>query len=835
MKRLVCILLINFCIVLASAQTFRGIVKDDDGNPVPYASLYLREIQSGVTTDEGGCFQLKLEEGTYTCEVSSLGFVSQTFTFRMTDVGYDRDVTLVERTYSLPEVSVTKKKGEDPAYDVMRRAIARAEYHRTQVKSYTVGTYLKGTGKGISIPAVLKLSKEVRTESKKYLGKLFVLEEQQVITYTAPNQWDNRILARRNSFPEEMDMNLDLLITDLYTPELFDKVSPLSTKAFTYYRFRLDACYEEAGRMINKIRVIPKRDDRRLIVGDLFIVEDLWCISALDIDISGNGIDGKVKILCKEVKPDVFLPTSTTASIAVSLMGFKAEASYLSAMHYSKVITDSRELPVIKKDTVKALATVSPAKKRKYERRQEVSSEVSNTWTDSLASLRDSAYWDTVRSVPLRAEELLSYQRKASDFKEIKLRVRTDSVTTDTIRTHSQDDEWINDILASHKTFRSKNRKAWVKLPSLLSVFHDYNFVDGFSLGYQFESGVKLSSSSTLSFSPAVYYTTARHSWMGQGELSLSYAPFRAGKLSVSGGVLSADYNGTDGELRQINAVASSLFGHNHIKFYEQSFLSVKNTIEPFNGVVFSSALSWQRREMLDNHVQRSWLKREVESNVPRNEAFRPMPGNKILKATFALQYTPARYYHLTSKGRKVYEDSRYPTLALSYERAFPVQGDEYLTTYHKMQFLAWHEWEFGVFNRFCWSAQAGIFWGANNLQFPDFKQFASTRIWVTGRSFDSGFSLRDNYALATDTRWAQANASWYTPYLLLKWLPFLSKKPFDEALHLRSVVTYRHVPYTEAGYSLGFSDVGRIGVFAGFDNLKLRSIGFSVSLPILK
>lgn len=62
-------------------------------------------------------------------------------------------------------------------------------------------------------------------------------------------------------------------------------------------------------------------------------------------------------------------------------------------------------------------------------------------------------------------------------------------------------------------------------------------------------------------------------------------------------------------------------------------------------------------------------------------------------------------------------------------------------------------------------------------MQFPDFKHFATTGLPVTERSFDTGFSLLDNYAYSTNTRWVQANISWYTPYLLLKFLPFLKRR----------------------------------------------------------
>lgn len=59
-----------------------------------------------------------------------------------------------------------------------------------------------------------------------------------------------------------------------------------------------------------------------------------------------------------------------------------------------------------------------------------------------------------------------------------------------------------------------------------------------------------------------------------------------------------------------------------------------------------------------------------------------------------------------------------------------------------------------------------------------------------------SGFALLDNYAYSTHARWAQANISWYTPYLLLKHLPFLKKKRYDEALHLRSLIVYKQLLY---------------------------------------
>lgn len=823
MKRLVGIFLLNLIATLSFAQTFKGSVMDNTGNPVPYASLYLRESQSGFTTDEHGVFQTKLSVGQYTCEVSSLGFTSQTFSFQMPENDYEKKLVLTERIYSLPEVSVVKG-GEDPAYTVMRKAIARAPYYSTQVKSFMAGSYIKGTGKCTAIPALLKVSKDVRKVSKELLGKLFVMEEQQQVAFTAPNTWNNRVIAYRNSFPEEMQIKIGLTSINFYAPEVLDKVSPLNKKAFSYYRFRLDGCFAEGEYLINKIRVIPKREDSRLLEGDLFIVEDLWCVSAADFSVRESGLKGNFKVTCKEVQPSVFLPISTTLSTSVDVMGFKAEASYLAAVHYTEVKTSIKQ--AVKADEVHKVVTVSSpvfSRRKKYERSSRVARK--DNQMDSLAGKRDSLYWASVRSVPLQLEEVQSYRYKDERI------LRKDSLPTGKKHRKTVAGQVVSTLFWG-KTFRTTDKKAWITLPNLTNYIPEYNFVDGFWLGVKLKTGLKLSPSSTLHFTPSFYYTTARKNWLGQGELTLDYALLNQGRLSLSGGVVSADYNGESGESRMVNALSSALLGHNHVKLYENTFFTIDHAIEPFNGLLFTSSLSWQRRKMLNNQLNHSWFKRAAEPNIPRNDAYRLMPDNDILKASFGLEYTPAHYYHL-SQGRKVYEDSRYPTFSLQYDRAFPIGGSSYLTSYHLMQFSAKQDIKFGMFNRLLWSVHAGSFGNVKNIQFVDFKHFAATRIFVTERTFDSGFSLLDNYALSTDTRWAQANVSWHTPYLLLKQLPFLAKKPFDEALHLRSIVMYEQRPYTELGYSVGFSNMARVGMFVGFEELKYRSVGISVSLPL--
>ena len=75
-----------------------------------------------------------------------MGYTGQSLSIQLSARGVEKNIVLAERIYSLNEVNVVKG-AEDPAYAVMRGAIANAPYYRTQVKGFTAGTYLKGTGK----------------------------------------------------------------------------------------------------------------------------------------------------------------------------------------------------------------------------------------------------------------------------------------------------------------------------------------------------------------------------------------------------------------------------------------------------------------------------------------------------------------------------------------------------------------------------------------------------------------------------------------------------------------------------------------------------------------
>ena len=56
-----------------------------------------------------------------------------------------------------------------------------------------------------------------------------------------------------------------------------------------------------------------------------------------------------------------------------------------------------------------------------------------------------------------------------------------------------------------------------------------------------------------------------------------------------------------------------------------------------------------------------------------------------------------------------------------------------------------------------------------------------------------------------------------------------------DEALHARNLLTKDGRAFSELDYSLGWGELARFGLFAGYDWMNTRAhVAFRVSLPIL-
>lgn len=178
--------------------------------------------------------------------------------------------------------------------------------------------------------------------------------------------------------------------------------------------------------------------------------------------------------------------------------------------------------------------------------------------------------------------------------------------------------------------------------------------------------------------------------------------------------------------------------------------------------------------------------------------------------------YTP-RYYYRVRKGRKQMSHSGYPKFSASIEQGVSAFGSE--DDYLFLEGGVRKENEADFRPAFSWAIDGGWFARNEQMHFSRFKHFNASLIpvkWSGGPAF---YMLND-YQAATNQWYVRGYLKFTSPYLLLKYLPVLSNRIWQESLHLNYLHNPRLKHYTQLGYSVDrVFLMGSVGVFAGFED----------------
>jgi hypothetical protein len=741
----------------------------------------------------------------------------------------------------------------------MRNVIARAPYHLHQIKSYESDIYFKGTFILEKMPALLTAQID-DMDIKGLIGKLMVYESHNEVKYRAPNHYEQRVVALSSTIPEMLDITdripVNVVTMNIYNPQSYGGL--LGPGSFALYKFQMEDVFNEDEHTIYKIRVIPRKNNAQLVSGWLHIVDNTWTVSQASLEMSDFGSSIQYNLNYHEIKPGAFLPTSSDINVEMSVLGIKAGGRFYASVKYGNLETNDshtvadvaiidgsqallerpplsvqqqknlqklEELAAKEKLTNRDAAKMAQlaqktletdemkTAKRQLERRP-VDSMIVVT-RDSLALLRDSSFWNNIRTQPLRDEEQLSYLQHDS------LKINADSLKNRTAG------KWISNLLMGEKLNLSK--KYYIKYDGLIKVLAGYNFVNGYRIGQTIETGINFDHNRSLSITPAVYYTTARKQMDFTLSSSLVYAPLYLGKLSVSTGNTIADFAGKIESECFLNEFSSFLIARNITKFYQKRFVTFTNEIDIANGLRLTTGINHEKRNDLENVASWNLSKKEPASNRPHGQVEK-MPDNEANIINIGLSYTPRHYYMIRS-GQKRYLNSDFPTVSLRYSKGFS-KGNDINPSFDKIETSIVQTIQLGLFDQFLYAVNAGAFLSAKQTYLPDYKHFPANEIMVTDNPLYTSFML-DNYRYATNDKWLQAHVSFTSQYLLLKNIPFLQSSFLDEAIHLKTLWT-PDINHNEAGYSIGLGDVGRIGIIVGFRKMKYENVGFVISLPLL-
>jgi hypothetical protein len=893
-------LIILFTASLLPAQILKGKIKNQSGDPVQYATVYIQELKQGTTSNTKGDYELKIRAGKYTVTYQSLGYQPVIADITISEAPVIKDIILPLQYYEIPEVRISAS-GEDPAYAIMRKAIGMAPYYLNNISYYKAEVYLKGNLVINKIPRLLQKSMKIESSDQgssvssgskpkgkeKLLkaGDSFLMESFNEIEFKAPDKYLQRMISYNSTFPAEGNeiSPMSFIQASFYQPVLADMaISPLAPNAFSHYNYKYLGASQQGNFTINKIQVIPKRKSQQLFEGTIFIIEDLWCLQS--VDLANENLVGRIRVqqIYIPVQDDIWMPVSHKFEINIGILGFKADAGYGSSVKYIDVKPNqalqrpagiSSGFPTKQVSPHTTADTTSKSKKQinkilekdklsnrdmvKLARLMEKESvasiydstgkslEISDNTKQIVekdANRKDSSYWAKIRPIPLSDIELQSLKTSDSIKASRKLiEAKADTISTVKRKEKSTFITTAREILSGHSW--SDTTGCRFGFDGLLDLKRlSFNSVDGFRYGLNFNFSKSWKKKRTLFIAPNIKWTFSRKQLIWGINTNYSFNKLKNNQIFLRTGITSTDINNGSGINPLINSATSLLQKKNYLKLYESGYLTLGYSSEIRNGVTLNLSTSFEDRKVLKNTTNFSFLKSSqiYSENVPFNEyltagsnGINTLRNQKHFDFIAQVLYTPYQKYRKYN-GRKIPADSHWPTFILTWQHSINDFGEitSGLRVLDMIKFEVSKNSSIGAFSNFRWKIRTAGYFDNRNVTFYDFFHVNSQPYPLLLNNYEDAFMIPSFYSMSTPEFYVEGHLKYTTPYLLLKLLPVLSNTLMRENISLSYFGSRFHTSYTEIGYSISeILFIGELGVYAGFDNTKYRSIGLKAVL----
>ena len=866
-----------FATFFAAAQGIRGKITNSKGEAVAFATIYVPELATGTTSNIDGIYELKLPEGNRKVLFQYLGYQTQTKELTVGKSFQEINISLIYQDYQIPEIKVLAS-GEDPAYYIMRRAIALAPYFQKQVSKYSCKVYLKGSGVFDKIPKLFE--KQMKKDGVKE-KEAFVLETVSKIEFEQPDKLKQQVLAMRSSGKDNNTSPMGMITNNLYDAEKYGVVSPVGKNAMKAYRFRLDGVFEDQGRTINKIRVMPKTDGKDVFSGFIYIADDFWNIHSADLKLHIPMTNVNVHQVYGEVNKNTWMPVSLDFDMDFSGLGFKMKFRYVASVSEYKTTLnpalDHSFLEKLKSQQLQEQQMVADFEAKEEEARKAVErskaqkqidalmqkNELSNRETMKLNRLiesearrasgpepleiksaikvsqkqvnNDSAYWASLRPIPLTEVERISFGQKDSF-----LRVSVKPEFQDSVRDAKRKFKLKHLVVGKTYDYSVDSIKQYERftIPSLQNpTLLSFNSVDGLRLELPFNYYRTDSLGRTRRFSPSFAYAFARRKVDAEFSYQRQIDGMTNSWISLSAGTTTADYNRISGLNTLTNDFYTIWLEENYKRFYRRDFVQAMISRDLVNGLNLNVMMDYSNNLPLENHSRFSLIdykNKEILPNIPENPALQSwqLEKHQSLIGRIVLEYTPRHRYTIRNHT-KMYVASRYPTLSLVYKGGFSgVLGSD--SRFDLIKFGVRQRLNFGIDDHFAYNVSAGSFLNSSGLYFEEFQHFGTQPTAFVFGGSETSFKLLPFYQQSTGKSFLEAHVNWSSRRFILKQLPVLKNSSFSENVTVSYLTTPALTNYTEIGYGIkGIFLLLNVEAVAGFENGKYQSSGIRVSLNL--
>jgi hypothetical protein len=714
---------------------------------------------------------------------------------------------------------VVKSGGEDPAYAIIRQAIKKRSFYQGQVKKYTVDTYMKLVAKMRRMPKRL-LGKKIETEDVGVdsTGKgIFGLSESVTrISHEAPNTKLDVLSSRQSggglgfSIPATIsfyDNNVEAITSQL-GPRGF--ISPISENAIFYYKYRLEGSFMDDGKLVNKIKVIPRRKYEPLFAGHIFITENDWRIHSTDLMLTKEyQLELLDTLVIRQthvpVTPEVWRTKDQVVYLALKKFGFDVVGNSV------QVYSNYNLNPAFPKGFFNKVVM-------KYQKD---------------AAVRGVPYWDSIRPVPLEADE-------AKDFrvKDSVARVRRDSARSrnhlDSLRKKPQPvkvsdvalNSWGHNWYFKRDTSIATHRFNMRSLISGLS----YNTVEGVSLAVEPSVSFSLPKRKVLRWTNNVRYGFSNTHLNAYTDLTLfgsNEDGFGSRNVwSLSGGKKVLQFNRENPIGPIMNSLYTLLLKENYMKLYEARFGKLQFSRNFQNAMFFTADVNYESRIPVENTTDFVLFKNSSKTftpNHPQELAALPFEREQVLTVSGMLRYQPGQRFIEYPRYKQAI-GSKYPVFSLRYTKGF-LDGN-----FDKWKFNVSDDMNFKLLGLMKYNLSAGGFLNNRAVSIPDLQHFNGNQTFLNIKYVNS-FQLAPYYQYSTSANfYATANVEHHFNGLLTNKIPLFNRLKWNLVAGSNAFYVNRANNYVEVFAGLeNIFKVIRVDVVAGYQSQADTRIGVRV------
>ena len=813
MSKIYCSLLTLYLFCSVNATTVSGLIRSGKENkPLAFSSILLKGTTKGVSANKNGYYSISLDPGEYTLVCQFVGFTTVEKKIKLSNTDLIVDFDLAPRQYDLKDV-IVKSGGEDPAYAIIRKAIASREEHLNEIKQFSCDVYIKGQLQLRNYPKSFfgqKVDFEDGDSSKRKM--LFLSETIAKYSVEEPNKRKIEVISTKVSGQSDGFGFSSPQIISLYentisvgrslNPRGF--ISPIANNALNFYKYKFEGTFFEFGKEVSRIKVIPKRLYEPLFSGYINISENDWRIQSVDLKLLKQQ---QMQLLDTLVIQQNYVPAGNYWVIKNQIIypsgkffGFDFFGNFLQ-------VYDQFNL--------------APTFKPKF---------FDNTilkFFDS-SNKKSITYWDSIRPIPLLIEERRDFQKKDSLEQ-----VRKDPRYLDSLD-KKRNKIRIGGMLFSGQSFSKQKKKESISFDPIIKTLN-YNTVEGGVVQFNPTYNKQFEGRKSLSIIPNFRYGFANKHFNINLLLNYNFGKKYIQTIAVSGGRKVYQFNNANPVSERINSLYTLTNENNYFKIYEAEFFRIAYNQGIGSGINLNVNYQFQNRHSLDNLADMTtwtdFTDRQFTPNYPTELTNTSMVNNKASILTIGLTWRPGSKY-IEFPDRKVSIGSRYPTVNASITQGIKgLFGSD--VDYTRWRISINDALNLKLFGRVNYNIVAGGFINSNKAFIPDYQHFLGNQT-VFSSTFLNSFQLAGYYRYSNT---ASFNSSAFVEHHLNGFIT--NKIPGFKKLNW-FLVTGANGLYVDNGtnyfeYFIGLENIFkiiRVDYVQGYEQSGLKPSGFRISIP---